>query len=60
MKKYKQETWREYLNRKHKMDKEELREYHDKVKKSHTIHRDKSKFNKSRSRQQKQRGYNYD
>lgn len=53
MKKYKQESWKEYLNRAHKMSKDELREYYDKVKKSAHVYKDKSKFDKKKSRQQK-------
>lgn len=51
---------KEYLKRIHraaKFNKEELETYYDEVRKSAHIFKDRSKFDKKKSRQEKQKGW---
>lgn len=51
---------KEYLKRVHraaKFNKEELETYYDEVRKSAHIFKDRSKFDKKKSRQEKQKGW---
>lgn len=51
---------KEYLKRIHraaKFNKEELETYYDEVRKSAHVFKDRSKFDKKKSRQEKQRGW---
>ena len=51
---------KEYLKRIHraaKFNKKELETYYDKVKKSAHVFKDRSKFDKKKSRQEKQKGW---
>lgn len=51
---------KEYLKRIHraaKLNKEELKTYYDEVRKSAHVFKDRSKFDKKKSRQEKQKGW---
>ena len=51
---------KEYLKRIHraaKLNKEEIETYYDEVRKSAHIFKDRSKFDKKKSRQEKQKGW---
>lgn len=51
---------KEYLKRVHraaKFNKEELETYYDEVRKSARVFKDRSKFDKKKSRQEKQKGW---
>lgn len=51
---------KEYLKRVHraaKFNKEELETYYDEVRKSAHVFKDRSKFDKKKSRQEKQKGW---
>ncbi len=45
------------MRRAHRLKKEELETYYDQVKKSSHVFKDRSKFDKKKSRQQKQKGW---